>query len=130
GRYCLNDLHRAAGGEKRHSPSEWMKLDNTHELIDEISNSGFSPNKNPVQASRGRYGGTYVIDDLALTYAMWISPKFHLTVVRAFKETRKGHETDVGDAIVPAGSSLVSILEQALESERRRLELEAATASM
>jgi hypothetical protein len=111
GRYCLNDLHRAAGGEERHAPWRFIRLETTEELVAEISKA---PDMvvNPVSLSRGRYGGTYVIDDLALTYAMWISPKFHLTVVRAFKDTRQTHETDVGGAVVPAGASLVSLLEQ------------------
>lgn len=123
GRFCLNDLHRAAGGEDRHGPKRWMVNASTHEVIAALKDE--NPSFEPVDLSRGRYGGTYAVEDLALSYAMWISPKFHLTVVRGFKETRKTHETDVGDAIVPAGSSLVSILEQALVSERRRLELEA-----
>ena len=24
GRYCLNDLHKSAGGEKRHRPNYWL----------------------------------------------------------------------------------------------------------
>jgi hypothetical protein len=39
GRYCLNDLHRAAGGEKRHQPSNWASLSQTQELIAEISSA-------------------------------------------------------------------------------------------
>ena len=50
---------------------------------------------------------------------------FKLEVYRAFKESRKERETDLGDTIVPAGAPLVALLEQALASERRRLELEA-----
>jgi hypothetical protein len=74
GRYCLNDLHRAAGGEKRHSPNYFINLDSTRELVEEMANTG-NPAITPVEASRGRYGGTYVADDLALTYAMRVSPK-------------------------------------------------------
>jgi hypothetical protein len=25
GRYCLNDLHKAAGGEQRYRPKYWLK---------------------------------------------------------------------------------------------------------
>lgn len=72
GRYCLNDLHRAAGGEPRHKPAEFLRLGSTKELIDELAKDGDS-HLCPVDLSRGRYGGTYVVDDLALTYAMWVS---------------------------------------------------------
>jgi hypothetical protein len=42
--------------------------------VEELANTG-NPAITPVEASRGRYGGTYVVDDLALTYAMWVSPR-------------------------------------------------------
>ncbi|MEQ4898228.1 MULTISPECIES: KilA-N domain-containing protein [Proteus] len=32
GRYCLNDLHRVSGGEKRHQPSNWSSLAQTKEF--------------------------------------------------------------------------------------------------
>lgn len=83
GRYSLNDLHRAAGGEKRHQPSDWLALDQTKELIPEISNSGDSRNK-PVKSSAGRYGGTNACRDLVYSYAMWVSASFHLKVIRSY----------------------------------------------
>lgn len=32
--YCLNDLHKAAGGEKRHQPSDWLKTQAASELVE------------------------------------------------------------------------------------------------
>lgn len=81
GRYCLNDLHKAAGAQPKHLPAEYLRLAGTKELAEEIANYGDSHIK-PVELSKGRYGGTYVVEDLALTYAMWISPRFHLEVLR------------------------------------------------
>lgn len=37
GRYCLNDLHKAAGGENRHRPSMWLENQQTQELVEEIA---------------------------------------------------------------------------------------------
>ncbi len=80
GRYCLNDLHRAAGGERRHGPSLWLTNQQTQGLIAELSDTG-----NPVSSRRSGSGrGTYVVKELVYAYAMWISPAFHLTVIRAF----------------------------------------------
>lgn len=124
GRFCLNDMHKAAGGAKKHQPTNYLQLDSTQELMEELSNSCDSRIK-PVESSKGRYGGTYAVEDLALSYAMWISPKFHLTVVRAFKEFQKTNEVEVDEgSSVAAGAPLVALLEQALQSEKRRLELE------
>jgi anti-repressor protein len=68
GRYCLNDLHRAAGGEKRHQPSDWLRLDQTKELVAEVDIPG-----NPgIWSKQGL--GTFVAKELVYAYAMWISP--------------------------------------------------------
>lgn len=87
GRYCLNDLHQAAGGEKRHQPSDWLRLQQTEALIAELSDpgipgSGLPP---PIYTKRGGIEqGTYVVKELVYSYAMWISPAFHLQVIRAY----------------------------------------------
>lgn len=91
GRYCLNDLHKAAGGEKKLQPSNYLRLDTTEALAEAVSNSSEVRIK-PIDLSRGRYGGTYVHEDLAIDYAAWISPLFKLEVYRGFKcqPRRKG----------------------------------------
>ena len=83
GRYSLNDFHRAAGAESRHQPALFLRRPETDELIAEISNSAPTQNK-PVEAKPGRYGGTYVCKELVYAYATWISPAFHLKVIRTF----------------------------------------------
>ncbi len=72
-RYCLNDLHKAAGGEKTHQPSNFFRLDSTNGLIDELDNSSDMRNI-AVVTIPGRNGGTYVAKELIYAYAMWISP--------------------------------------------------------
>lgn len=84
GRFSLNDLHQAAGGDKRHQPSDWLRLEQTQAVIAELSNSGDSRNYEPVSSNAGRYGGTFVVRELVYTYAMWISPAFHVKVVKTF----------------------------------------------
>ncbi|MBS1141566.1 MAG: hypothetical protein H6R13_3019 [Proteobacteria bacterium] len=50
GRYCLNDLHKASGGNKKHAPNEFLRLDGTKELVAELTgDSRFDP----VQSIRG-----------------------------------------------------------------------------
>lgn len=89
GRYCLNDLHQASGGAKRHQPADWLRLKQTQELVAEITrDDGLTPGipgVNPVEATEGRYGGgTYAVKELVYAYAMWISAAFHLHVIRAY----------------------------------------------
>lgn len=82
GRYCLNDLHRAAGGKKRHQPANWIRLDATQELIGEADQS--SEVRSAKAINGGAAPGTYACKELIYAYAMWISPAFHLKVIRAY----------------------------------------------
>ncbi len=80
GRYSLNDLHRAAGEEARHKPGNWTALDQTKDLIAEIEIAGIPA----IQAKQGL--GTFACKELVYAYAMWISPAFHLKVIRAYDQ--------------------------------------------
>ena len=87
GRYCLNDLHKASGAEKRHQPANWLRIEQTQELINELQNSSEVRSlitENPVVIIEGRKGGTFVAKELVYSFAMWISAKFHLHVIRAY----------------------------------------------
>ncbi|ECP4385639.1 TPA: DNA-binding protein [Salmonella enterica] len=83
GRYSLNDLHQASGNEEKDKPANWLRLEKTVELIDEILNAQIRAFK-PVDSRKGRYGGTYVCKELVYSYAMWISAAFALKVIRAY----------------------------------------------
>jgi len=100
GLYSLNDLHQASGGEEKHQPAKFMRLDTTCALIAEISNSPDVANNNPnagisaFKTTRGKYGGTYACRELVIAYAAWISAEFHLRVIRVFLDsvdTQRAH---------------------------------------
>lgn len=85
GRYCLNDLHKAAGGLKTQQPADFFKNKSTRDLVQELRrNAEDSRSIDPIETSIGRNGGTYVCKELVYAYAMWISPAFHLKVIRFF----------------------------------------------
>ena len=90
GRYSLNDLHQASGGEEKDKPANWLRLEKTVELIDEILNAQIRAFK-PVDSRKGRYGGTYVCKELVYSYAMWISAAFALKVIRAYDALVSGN---------------------------------------
>ena len=92
GRYCLNDLHKASGGLKKHQVSNFLRVEQTKELIAEIDqapdivlgqNTSSSYMRSCVKSINGV--GTFAAEDLVYSYAMWISAKFHLMVIRAYR---------------------------------------------
>lgn len=94
--YNLNDLHKASGGEKRHELTNWLKLQQTTELIDELSKpeiSGLEENQQVIKVVRGgNKRGTYACKELVYAYATWISAKFFLLVIRTFDQVANGYQ--------------------------------------
>ncbi len=82
GLFSLNDLHRASGGELRHRPVEFMRLDLAQGLLCELQKGG-DPHLF-LKTVKGRNGGTYACRELVIAYAAWISAAFHLRVIRVF----------------------------------------------
>lgn len=123
GRFSLNDLHQAAGGEKRFTPSRFARSAGFKALVDAINVENDLPpempvafddecskiEQNPKMASGplvispvqtingGTNPGVYVVRELVYAYAMWISPAFHLKVIRTFDALMMGRIQQVRD---------------------------------
>ena len=83
GRYCLNNLHHASGGERKNQPQYFLENKQTQDLVQALIDTGIPVS--PVEVIRGGISqGTYVVKELVYAYAMWISPAFHLKVIRTF----------------------------------------------
>lgn len=119
GRYCVNDLHRAAGGEARHRPGYWLAADQTKALVTEVEKAGI-----PAIRTKQKVG-TFVARELVYAYAMWISAAFHLQVIRSFDALATGRPQQDVQAALQDPATLRRALLQQLD-ERERLEHEAA----
>ena len=99
--YSLNDLHKASGNAEKHRPSLFVRLDTTQDLISEIQKEVKSADL--IFKTTGGRGmrGTYACEELVIAYAMWISPKFHLIVLRAFLNLHKNQTALLPSTITP-----------------------------
>lgn len=88
GRFSLNALHWASGGEKRHGPSYWLATETAKELTEALKKQTTGI---PVVTVEGRNGGTFAHQLLAISYAGWISPAFQLHVNQVFLDYKTGN---------------------------------------
>ena len=94
----LTSMWMARGKPANRAPFEWSRLPSTKRLIDEFdreyrdqSITGLS--RNTLQTNRGNSetAGTWAHKEIALAYAAYLSPSFHLWVLRvALKQMETG----------------------------------------
>ncbi|OZN25291.1 bacteriocin [Actinobacillus seminis] len=83
--YSLADLHRASGNDPKHRPTYFLRNDQTKALIAEIESENPTCEKSHSSVLIVKNGiGTYACKEIVIAYAAWISPQFHLVVLRAF----------------------------------------------
>lgn len=131
GRYSLNDLHRAAvasgANARTKEPGKFLSSQQITELVQELidtQNLGVGSfnettqnlGSKPVSKIEGRNGGTYVCKELVYAYAMWISPSFHLKVIRTFDMVTSAPEKLSGQAAdkMQAGVILLNFMRREL----------------
>ena len=117
----LTDMLKAKDGE--FFISDWLRNRNTLEYIgiwEELNNPNFNYGEFALiksqsglnrfkisvkefvaqtkaiglQAKAGRYGGTYAHKDIALEFAMWISPEFKLYLIKEFQRLKQTEAED------------------------------------
>lgn len=117
GLYCLNDLHRASGGENRHRPQYWLENKQTADLIDFLQADGIPSGQENQQVIYVMNGvGTFACEELIYNYAAWISPKFNALVYRTFKNTV---QQNAGSLKALPQNYAAALRELADETERR-----------
>lgn len=116
GLYSLNDMHKASGKADKHRPTFFLRNQETKDLITELTEetadvrkctSGNSQVIRVVKGGNDRsLQGTYVCKELVYRYAMWISAKFALIVIRTFDALVTRTDAKQREALVSACDKL------------------------
>lgn len=119
GRFCLNDLHKAAVANQRakaktHQPANFMRRNETKALEGAIVRRSSDLRTAPsVVINGGKNGehGTFVCRQMVYAYAMWIDADFHLDVIEAFDAMQQAN--------LSAWQALQAVIAQEVESKVR-----------
>jgi hypothetical protein len=89
GRFCLNDLHKAAmangQAQKDHNPARFLRNDGIKEFVSLLDNNGVT---DLIKIIKGRgITGTYASKEIAIQYMKWIAgPKMEVLIVSKITE--------------------------------------------
>lgn len=125
GRFNLNALHRASGSIHTKRPSIWLATKQAQELVAELSqNSGLGCE--PVESVKGgATPGTFAVEQLAVAYANWVSPKFYLIVIETFLTVRKKSALSLPNFSDPEEAAIAWV-EQYRQTKQAKLERDEA----
>lgn len=100
GMYCLNHLHKAAMEQGKatdsHAPSKFLRSQSGF-----ISALGENGQICPLKQTKGRSGGTWAVELVAMKYAGWIDPAYEVQVYQAVQALKLG---DIDKAVDLSGS--------------------------
>lgn len=86
GLYSLADLWSSTGNNNNKKPSKWLNLKGTFGKVEYLCTDRKSAQQNQQVISKDSNGYTYVCKELVYSYAMWISDKYHFSVIKAFDD--------------------------------------------
>ncbi|MCO5083213.1 MAG: KilA-N domain-containing protein [Rhizobiaceae bacterium] len=101
GLVCLNDIHKAAGFTTKQRPSDWSALPNTLKSIavmlaritGKSGNWTKSEYRSVLYTKTGQSGGTWAHENLALSFAEFLSPALGIEIRDVFLRYQRGDET-------------------------------------
>lgn len=102
GLYCLNDLHKAAmalgKATESQRPGAFFDVETNREFARVVSENAGIP---AFKSTKGRNGGTWAVELVAMKYAGWIDASFEVQVYAAAQALRHG---DIEKAVELSGS--------------------------
>jgi hypothetical protein len=117
----LTDMWRSAGGDDARRPANWARKEGAP-FVDAVALSLNVPVRHIMKAERGKGGSTFAHWQIALAYAKYLSPEFHMwcnTVVRERMEGRRSTlPADVAEEIARTYGICRSLSHKVTEIEK------------
>ena len=120
GRFCLNDLHRASGGNPIHAPSQFLRLKGTKDFVQVLDSHNANMHSALEIINGGMNQGCYADEKIVYKYAAWISPEFEVKVYETFDKAVKGELNQKPTALIPQSFSEALMLAAQLQAEKER----------
>lgn len=113
GRYCLNDLHRAAVAQGKATdsqrPSVFLRSEGISAFVQKLSEALKSASVNIIKG--GLESGSWADELVAIRYAAWIEPAFEVQVYEQFRDSVKGGTNALTEQ-VQAGLAMLEFYKQ------------------
>lgn len=90
----LTDMWRAAGSDENRNPFEWQRKEGS-EFVKFFAEMHNTPNSRIIDTKRGKGGGTFAHWQIALAYAKYLSPEFHMWCNSVVRERMEGKSVSV-----------------------------------
>jgi hypothetical protein len=82
----LTDLWKLAGADENRTPYKWIRQDEAQGFIKAAARFLKRDSESLLKTTKGKYGGTWAVEQLALEYAQYLSPELAVLVNQAFLE--------------------------------------------
>lgn len=82
----LTDMWKAAGGPEGKQPAQWSRTDLANEFIEFVAGNLKCADSHIFGSKAGRGGGTFAHWQIAIAYAKYLSPRFHMWANDAVRE--------------------------------------------
>lgn len=116
----VTEMFKASGAPEHKKPYQWFNQEQTQELVEELLKVSQAPSitetrKGTTEGGQRGGGSTWYCEELALAYAMYLSPTLHLACLRFILDSQRQP--------APAASTLSredvrSIVQEELKSTR------------
>lgn len=88
----LTDMWKAHGSDLARQPSNWLTSADAKNFIEVLN-----PGNSGIITKRGKHGGTYAHWQIAMAYAKYLSPEFHMWCNNVVRDRMEGKSVSVAD---------------------------------